>query len=259
MGKLKIKNVTKKNLKDFINLCIPPDKRNNELFIKGIKTKMKWVNKVIKIYKNIAKLAYLNSRPVGMIQYLPDPEERIIRIRCIFVPEKQDLRKGIGKSLFNSLLEDMKKPKSYFGNKPPLALVVHAFNVPGRYPQSEFFEKMGFKRVKEDEPLLLYYPIKKDFFYTPPHKEYKPCEEDKGKALIFFDPSCPFSIYFSEKIKEAIKKIVPHISIRMINEFEESEEVEKRGKVPVCIVNKKPIISFFLDEENFQKEVREAL
>jgi hypothetical protein len=45
----------------------------------------------------------------------------------------------------------------------------------------------------------------------------------------------------------------------MINQFDESEEVEKRGKIFPCIVNQKPIESFFLDKENFQREVKEAL
>jgi len=45
----------------------------------------------------------------------------------------------------------------------------------------------------------------------------------------------------------------------MINMFEEAEEVEKRGQVPYCAVNGKPIMAFFMDKENFQREVREAL
>jgi len=41
--------------------------------------------------------------------------------------------------------------------------------------------------------------------------------------------------------------------------FEEAEEVEKRGQVPYCAVNGKPMTTFFMDKENFQKEVIEAL
>jgi hypothetical protein len=35
--------------------------------------------------------------------------------------------------------------------------------------------------------------------------------------------------------------------------------VKRRGQVPFCAVNGKPIESFFMDKENFQKEVKEAL
>ena len=45
----------------------------------------------------------------------------------------------------------------------------------------------------------------------------------------------------------------------MINMFEDSEDVEKRGQVPYCAVNGKAITTFFMDKENFQKEVRKAL
>jgi len=45
----------------------------------------------------------------------------------------------------------------------------------------------------------------------------------------------------------------------MINMFEEYEEVKKRGQVPYCAVNGKPITASFIDKENFQKEVRKAL
>lgn len=259
MEKLEIKDVNKENVEDLIYLCIPPDKKDDPFFIEGAKVKRRWVNKALEKYGSIAKLAYLNSKPVGMIQYQPKPDEKLVEITCIFVPNKENLRKGIGKTLLKSLLDDMRKPKPYFNNDIPLALVTWAFEVPGLYPQHEFYRKMGFKQVSKDEPFLLYYPLKEGFVYIPKSKEYIPQEEDKGKILIFYDPSCPFCIYFLEKKKELVKEVAPEVPTRIINLFEEPEEVEKRGKISFCIVNGKPIKSFFMDKENFQKEVKEAL
>jgi len=37
------------------------------------------------------------------------PKERLVEIKCIYIPEKEILRKGIGKKLLNSLLEKIKK------------------------------------------------------------------------------------------------------------------------------------------------------
>ena len=221
--------------------------------------KKKWATKAIKKYGGIAKLAYLDLKPVGLIQYQPIPEERLIEIACIFVPEKENFRKGIGESLLRALMEEMEKPQPAFSNDVPLAFVTWAFQVPGRYPQHEFYQKMGFKRVKEDDPFLLYYPIKKGYVYHPKEEKFIPQKEDRGKAIIFYDPSCPFSIYFSEKIKESVREVAPDIPVRMINRFEELEEAKKRGKVPACAVNGKPIEAFFADKENFQKEVKMAL
>jgi len=259
MKEIEIKDVNAGNVGDLINLCIPLEKREDELFIEGAKVKESWAIRVMKRYGSFAKLAYLDEKPAGMIQYLPKPEEKLIEIACIFVPKEENLRKGIGRMLLNALIEEAKKPKPYFENETPNALVTWAFQVPGTYPQHEFYKKMGFRQVREENPFLLYYPLKEGYIYTPQSKEYSPQEEDKGKALIFYDPACPFSVYFTEKIKENLREVAPDIPIRVINQFDDAEEVRKREEVSFCIVNQRPIESFFLDKENFQKEVREAL
>jgi hypothetical protein len=57
--KLAITNVNLENVDHLIDLCIPMDKKNDPLFIKGINTKKKWMAQAIKRYGSIAKLAYL--------------------------------------------------------------------------------------------------------------------------------------------------------------------------------------------------------
>ncbi len=259
MEGLEIKDVNEKNIDDLIGFCIPMDKKGDRHFIEGAEVKKRWAMKMLEKYGSFAKIAYLNGKPAGIIQYQPRPDEKLVVIDCIFVSEKENLRKGIGRILFESLLDDMQSPKSYFGDDTPSGFVISAFQVPGRYPQSEFFKKMGFKQVSENDPSLLYYPLKKDFSYKTKIRSYIPQEEDKNRALIFYNPNCPFSMYFSEKIKESILEVTPDISVRMVNEFEEADEVTKRGRVSFCIVNQRPIMTFFFDKENFQKEVKEAL
>ena len=91
------------NVDDLIDLCIPPERRDDLLFVEGGKLKKRWVAQAIEKDGRIAKMAYLNSKPVGLIQYRPDWEERLVEIYCIFVPDKKNLRKGIGSSLLKSL------------------------------------------------------------------------------------------------------------------------------------------------------------
>jgi len=258
MEGLKILDVTLENVDDLIDLCIPPERRDDPLLVEGKRMKKRWAAQALEKYGKIAKLAYLDSKPVGLIQYKPDREERLVEISCIFVPEKKNLRKGIGSSLLKSLIEDVKKTGETL-DEDFLALVTWAFQVPGFYPQHEFYLKMGFKKVKGDDPFLLYYPLKERYVHKIKETGFIPQEEDTGKALIFYDPSCPFCIYFSEKIKESIREVAPNMPVRMINMFEEPEEVKKRGRVPYCAVNGKPIESFFMDKENFQKEVKKAI
>ena len=259
MEKLEIRDVSLESIDDLINLCISPDKNDDPLFVKGTDAKRRWAIKVMERYGTIAKLAYLNSEPVGLIQYQPNPEERLVEIGCIFVPEEKHLRRRIGKSLLKALMEKMKEPKPIFHNDIPLAFVARAFEVPGRYPQHKFYQRMGFRRVREGDPFLLYYPLKKGYIHRPKEKKFIPQEEDRGKALIFYDPSCPWSIYFSENIKKSVQEAVPNVPIRTINKSEESEEVEKRGQVPSCVIDGKPIETSFMDKESFQKEVKRAL
>jgi len=261
MENLKITDVTPLNVWDLIYLCIPPERWEDASFKEGAKAKRRWVERIYEKFGPMAKLAYLEGKPhpVGMIQFLPQPEEKIVEITCIFVPRKENARKGIGKALLNALLEEMKKPKPYFDNTPPLGIVVNAFEVPGFYSQPEFFKRMGFKQASEDNPNLLFYPLTEGFTYVPKPRKYIPQEEDKGKALIFYHPFCPWSFYFADISREAIKEVTEQLPIRVINEFEEREEVEKRGEVPLAIVNKKPIKTFIMDRENFMREVKEAL
>jgi len=125
-------------------------------------------------------------------------------------------------------------------------------------PKNIFYLKMGFRPVFENNLFLLYYPLREGYVYKPMEKGFTPQPEDKGKALIFYDPSCPFCMYFTEQVKSAVKEAAPNIPVRVVNMFEERDEVEQRGYVPLCAVNGKPITAFFMDRENFH-EVKAAL
>lgn len=251
---IQIRDVNTENADDLINLCIPKEKEDDPLFTEGIKVKKKWVYKVLKQYGSCAKLAYVGTTPVGMIQYVPNPDERIVEITCIFVPDSQYHKRGIGTALLKDVIEDMKTPQPYF-NANPRALVTFAFEIAGWFSQHKFYLKMGFKPV-DNNPYLVYYPLQQGYVYT--RKEFTPQKEDEGKVLISFDPSCPWCKYFSEKIKEAIREIT-EIPIELINTFEDPQEVKKRGNIPLCVVNKIPIESFIADKERFHSEVRKAL
>jgi len=255
----KIREVEPEEVDSLIYLCIPQERRDVPAFVEGANIKRVWAKKSFQMFGGIAKMAYVDSKPVGLIQYQPKPEEGLLEITCIFVPDTQNHRRGVGKALLNALIKDMEKPKPYFDNKPPLALVTWAFGIPGYYPQNMFYLKMGFKKAVESDPNLLYYPLKEGYAYQPKAGRFIPQTEDKGKALIFYDPSCPFCMYFAEQIKASIGEVAPNLPVRMVNMFEEREEIQKRGQVPYCAVNGKPITAFFMDKENFQREVKMAL
>ncbi|MFX1282362.1 MAG: GNAT family N-acetyltransferase [Promethearchaeota archaeon] len=258
MTRIELKDLNMAHIDDLINLCLPPDQQDDPLFIEGSKLKKKWIKQNLKKYGSIAKLAFFNSKLVGFIQYLPDIDERLIKITCIFVPEKEYHRRGVGNALLKALLEEMQYPQHYFNDKPPLALVAHTFDVPGRFSQKEFFILGGFQKVYDNHPFLLYYPIQKGFVYVPKYTCYIPQKEDEGKVLIFVDISCPFCVRFTKAIKKLVEEAVPQAPIRIINQYNEPVECEKRGKISFCIVNGKPIKSFFTERDSFLKEVKNA-
>jgi N-acetylglutamate synthase-like GNAT family acetyltransferase len=249
-----IVDITEETIGDLSTLCVPPEKRDNPVFVKGIQTKMEWVRTMLNTHGSCAKLAYSDSQLVGMIQYMPVFHEQIIKIQCIFVPDQSYHQKGIGTHLLEALIQDVDTHSSPFENLFPRALLAYAFEVPGWYSQHAFFERRGFIPVKND-PYYMYYPLEEGFSYTK--GDYIPQEGDKGRVLIFFDPSCPFCVSFQESLIRSLQEITD-LPIRVIDIFKEEEAVKKRGCIPHCAVNTIPIQSFVFDE-SFTSEVKQAL
>lgn len=262
MSNYQIIGVTADNLNDLNKLCVPKDKWDDDIFQQGFKLKKECMQHHLEKFGEVAKLATIKGKPVGMIQFFPNIKEQVIEIQCIFIPDEKHRRKGIAKALLQDLLESMKKPKTYFNNKIPLAFTTFAFEIPEQYPQHEFYQKMDFKRINEDDPYYLYYPLKEGYVYKPKisEKNFQPLPEDKNKALIFLDPYCPFCYSFTQRYKQLIKEVKSDISIELYNIFSQKEEVEKRGGiVSDCVVNGKPINVFLSPKEPFLREVRSAL
>jgi len=266
MDTIDIRDVTEDNIKDLCCVCVPSHKRDDPDWVKGAGEKTKWAVEMLGKWGSFAKLAYRDGGPVGMIQYKPIPEQKIVHIDCVYVPPAECLRKGIATRLVSSLMEDVKKPMAWFDNKRPLGLVTKTFpgEGPGQYSAREFFTRKGFKRIGEDADHL-YYPLNAGFVYRPVEKEeatYVPQDEDKGKALIVCGPNgCPVTYpYFLKRMEKYIREIDREVPIRWMDSCEEPEEVRKRHVgVGACVVNARLIEAFVLDKESFQKEVKASL
>jgi len=266
MNEFNLKDVTKQNVEDLCSVCVSADVRDDPDWIRGATDKKKWAIEMLPKWGSFAKVAYRDGSPTGMIQYRPLPEERVVQIDCVYVQAADCWRQGIGSRLLSGLLEDAKKPMSWFDNRQPFALVTTTFpgGDPGQYTAREFFSRKGFRQVGED-PDHLYYPLQPGFVYKPvPKKEarYVPQDEDKGKVVIISGPDyCPATYpYFLKRMERYIKEIYPDVPIRWIDSSQEPEEVRKRNiAVGTCVVNAKLINSFVLDKDSFQKEVRAGL
>jgi len=266
MDTIDIKDVTEEGIEDLCWLCVRAEKRDDPDFIKGVDDKKKWAAQMLRKWGSIAKVAYQDGAPVGMIQYRPIPEERTVHIDCIYVPPDKSLRRGTATRLFSSLMEDVMRPMSWFDNKRPFGLVTKTFagGAHDQYTAREFFIRKGFKQIGQD-PDHLYYPLKARFVYRPVEKRevrYIRQNEDRGNVLIACGPNgCPFTYpYFLKRMEKHIREVCPEVSIRWIDASEEPAELKKRNiDVGDCIVNARLLRSFVLDKESFQNEVKAAL
>ncbi|MCF2144568.1 MAG: GNAT family N-acetyltransferase [Candidatus Heimdallarchaeota archaeon] len=257
-----VKNLTQERIDEFVNYCVPPEQRTNDYFLKGMEGKKAYLIHQLSKFGSVAKIA-LNEQNeiIGMLQFQPSKEDRTVEIQCIFVREKEQQQKGVGTALLEAFIEEMKRPQKYFNNLPARAIITYAFEVPNFYPQHEFYKKMGFKQLREDDPFYLFYSLEKAFVYKPKisEAEFTPLPEDKNKALLFLDPYCPFSYYFAKEMERLIKGIEKDVEIVFIDIFKQKNEVKKRGGiVPFCVVNKVPIKTFFTDTKGFLDEVAKA-
>jgi len=136
-----VREVTNENVDELCRICVPPEKRTDPIFMTSMELKREWALGMLERWGTYAKLAYRGFTPVGVIQYYPVPEQGVVRIHCIYVPEEENWRKGIGTRLLSSLIEDVRGPKDWFGGEPPVALVIKTFpgEAPGQYPARLFF------------------------------------------------------------------------------------------------------------------------
>ncbi len=118
-----------------------------------------WLRKVFAKFGSCVKIAYVDGKPVAMVQYAPmdilphvdgpDAHKTII-IHCIFVPDKEYAGKGIAKKLMDSVIEDLKKPHPYLNGGRFEKIVAYAGK--GRSGPAGplgFFLKMGFTPVQQ--------------------------------------------------------------------------------------------------------------
>ncbi len=258
---MNIKPIDYENLVS-VSLCCLNDKLlQNPLIQKGVELKQNWIKTQLDRFGEIGYVATTNEKEetIGFIQFLPDPTKQLLFIQCIFIPDEKYRGKGVGKRLVQRLIEDSKKEKTYFDNNIPNALVTYAFEVPEFYPQDKFFRKMEFIEFDRKDPYWLYYPIKEKFRVKASDYQFFPQHEDKSKALVLFDTSCPFCVAFKEKYEELLKTVHKELDIKILDVLKEPHEIALRGKVPLCSVYGEEVKAFVLEEETFKDEVKKIL
>jgi len=261
--KVRIENLQNSNIEDLIYVC-SSKKLSDPIHQQGISLKRQLLQEMLEKYGSCAKIAYYNENPVAQILYYPEKadvsratrREGVLIINCIYNPTSEAQKLGIGTKLLQSVIQDAKQRKTCLGNKPCRFILAKAFNTGEALPLPNFYSKNSFMQTPEGNMLFL--PIEANYEPTPVLGSYKPLQEDRNKAIIFYSPICQFGYPFAKKIGEIIKEVVPTIKIEMINELEKPEEAIKRGNWWL-MVNAKPIHTFFMETEKFKEEIKQAI
>jgi GNAT superfamily N-acetyltransferase len=263
-GEVHIEDLQESNFDDLIYVC-SSKKLNDPIHMKGVALKKAWLVEMLERYGSFAKIAYLDEKPVAQILFHPEEASPISTLRrrgvihldCIYNPTPEARQLGIASKLLQSLVEDCQQGKGCLQGTPCRFIVARAFNTGEALSLSQFYARRGFK-PSPTESGIMYLPISEPYQPGPTQGEYEPLPEDKGRAIVFYNPTCEFSYPFALRIAESIEEITLGIAIELVNEWENPEESLKR-KGCTIIVNASPIKTFFMEKEKFQREVREAL
>lgn len=259
---IKIEDINEKILEDLESFCVPEEKLDDPFFIEGAFLWKKWMLQNMSEFRHIGKVAYLDSKIVGMIQYIPKLEQKVVEIKCTFVEkDKRDL--DIRKSLLKETINEFQKPKKYFDDKRAKALVTLSYPSPRPIENADFYKDNGFKQLSEDYEHLLYYPLKEV------NMEYEsliestdlPIEElDKNKALILCNSHCPYCVEEMIETLTELRKLDSDIPVKLIVPFEEPKKFIREFSMPLCVViNGKSLGFSVLENEVFLEEMRDSL
>lgn len=260
MGSVEIADLNIENVDDVFRIC-SHSKLSDPIQKKGITLKRIWLLNTIEKKGSPTKIAYINGKPVAQILFYPEeampficnPRKGVIVIHCIYNPFSTARGKGVGSLLLRNLIEDCRSGLRILEGRKCAFIVAKPFETGESVSLDLFYSKLGFKRNHEE----LFLEISEE--YKPRiESEYKPLPEDKGRAVIFYNPLCEYSYPFSLKIRSFLKEIAPTLKIELIDEWMRPWESKKRGN-HWLIVNAVPIRSFWTQKDEFRREVEKAL
>jgi len=262
LNQIEIQDIDENILGDLNGLCIPKEKVDDPFFIEGNFLWKKWMLKNMGKFGSIGKVAYLNSEIVGMIQYLPKPEHKIVEIKCTFV-KKSKRNKGIRKTLLEETIKEFEEPKPYFDDQKAKALVTLPYPSPRPIENADFYKENEFRQLSEDYEHLLYYPLTEDYVeyeYIIDPTNLPIDELDKNKALILCNTHCPYCVEEMVETFKKLRKLNSDIPVKLVVPFEEPEEFTCLFSMPLCVViNGKSIGFSIIDDNEFLERMRDAL
>jgi len=158
---IQINDVTAENIGDLVvPACAPSlDNPNHAQTLKeGGFRKKEWISKALQRFGCCAKVALLEDKPVGFIEFypmstfplLPKRDKRTLLITCILVHDKALQKTGIGSKLVQALIKDLRtRSLIAFKGQKAEEVAVGSWGCHAGFPESlprfrKFFFKNGF-------------------------------------------------------------------------------------------------------------------
>ena len=255
-----VKDVDASRISDIFRVC-SHNRLDDPLQIRGMELKRRWLQKMLEEHGPCTKVAYIDGRPVAQILYYPEaadptvaePRDGVMAIRCTYNPFVEAQKKGISSRLLDSVINECREGPESLNGRPARFVVAQAFETGEGTSLVNFYASKGFQ--KGEGGMYLDLPGE----YTPRKPlTYEPLPEDRGRALVFYDPVCEWSIGSATRIEGLLKEIEPTLLVTAINSWENPHESTRRGGQPL-IVNATPITSSWRDTDAFTAEVKKAL
>ena len=269
---LRIDDVSEENLEDVLKICSgdrPFASMDDPVLGKGRELKRRWLLGMLERHGPCAKIAYLDEKPVAQIlfypeetmPYLSNPRKDVIYLKCIFNSVPEALRKRVGATLMEALIDECHAGLDCLGGRACRFVVTRPFPHEGDLPLGDFYSKYGFKQGHQE----MFLEIKGE--YVPPEiPEYRPLPEDRGKVILTHNPDCEWGYFFATTVRELIQGKYPNLPVETYNSWENPEEYKKRPHLPLIAasiianaqLNRNPFI-FWIDRKAFLRDVEEAL
>jgi GNAT superfamily N-acetyltransferase len=247
---IRIADLGEENVDDALNICTPPNVREDRDIQIGCQIRKKWLMDLYRSIGPCAKIAYVKDNPVGIIQYTPlhiipyfkTNRRDALYIHCIYVQERYRKR-GIGSALLEALISEVSKPNKFFGQVPCSMLIISANRVHG-YSKVGLFKHKVFRRIKGNADVGLVLPLSSSVTDTKldiPGSKPKTLKERGVK--IFFKPTCQYCKRTNERvIKAEIRKVNRGLPIEECDLWTCSEEaIRRRITYVTTYVNGKPL------------------
>jgi GNAT superfamily N-acetyltransferase len=259
MALITVREVTEENLEDTFRVC-SRNKLDDPRQRRGIAIKWQWLKRMLRDHGPVSMIAYLEGEPAAYVMFYPEealpyephPRKGVLRVECIYNSSPEARGKGVGKALLSHLITEATKGLTCMEEECRF-MVAEAFNTGEGVGMEGFYLSSGFKRGEGE----LYYLIHGE--YEPKTRvSYEPMEEDRDRAIVFYNRNCEYSYVFALRIEEALGEAAPDLTVTFVDMWERPMDAARRG-VSYLLVNAKPIKSFIGDMEAFRAEVQEAL